>query len=68
MTMTIIFLRQLQFMQDIGSDFEDSYIFPGIKDDSSIEDEGNEERINENTNDSSPLSSGSPTNTYDTIN
>jgi hypothetical protein len=69
------------YAQDNSGDFEDGDIFPDFKtedkggkekdgsgDGGKEKDEGNERRINENTNDFSPLSSGSPTNTDDKVN
>ena len=55
------------YAQDNDGDFTDGNIFPGVKDDRGIEAAGNE-RINENTNDFSPLSSDSSTNTDDKSN
>ena len=57
--------------QDNSGDFEDSNIFPDFKTEDSggkEKDEENEGRINENTNNFSPLSSGSPTNTDNKVN
>jgi hypothetical protein len=69
------------YAQDNSGDFEDGDIFPDFKtedkggkekdgggDGGKEKDGGNERRINENTNDFSPLSSGSPTNTDDKVN
>jgi hypothetical protein len=59
------------YAQDNSGDFEDGGIFPDFKTEDNGDKEkdgGNEGRINENTNDFSPLSSGSPTNTDDKVN
>ena len=59
------------YAQDNGGGFEGGDIFPGFEeeDNGGVEkDGGSKERINENTNDFSPLSSGLPTNTDDKAN
>ena len=58
------------YAQDNGGDFEGGDIFPDFEEDNGgvEKDGGSKERINENTNDFSPLSSGLPTNTDDKAN